>query len=123
MKLLAEVLIILVALAHLGFLILEMFLWQKDLGRKIFHLTPEFAAQSAGLAKNQGFYNGILAAGLLWSFCLQNPQSQFDFRVFFLLAIVAAGVYGAITVKRTILYFQAAPAAIALVVLEGVYKV
>lgn len=114
---LAEVLIILVAISHLGFLVLEMFLWQTETGRKIFHLTPEFAAQSATLAKNQGFYNGILAAGLLWSFFLQNPQSQFDFRVFFLLAVVGAGVFGAFTAKRSILYYQALPAAVALAVL------
>lgn len=114
MMLLAEILVAVVALLHIGFLVLEMFLWQTATGRKIFHLTPEFAEKSAGLAKNQGFYNGILAAGLIWSFFIGNPEFQLEVRVFFLLAVIAAGLFGALTVKRSILYIQALPAFLAL---------
>lgn len=112
MNLLARLLVVLVALAHVGFLVLEMFLWSGPTGQRIFGMTPEFAAQSAVLAANQGFYNGILAAGLLWG-ALRNNR---EFMIFFLLSVIAAGVFGALTAKMTILYTQAAPALVALVV-------
>jgi len=103
-------LVVLVALAHVGFLVLEMFLWTGPIGQRVFAMTPEFAAQTAVLAANQGFYNGILAAGLLWG-ALRNDRA---FMIFFLLAVIGAGIYGGLTAKVSILYIQAAPAALAL---------
>lgn len=111
---LAGMLTALVALLHIGFLVLETFLWQTPTGLKIFHMTPEAAAHSAVVAKNQGIYNGVLAAGLIWSFFVTDPHFQLALRTFFLGAIVVVGVYGAATAKRTILYIQALPAALAL---------
>jgi len=101
-----------VAILHLGFLILEMFLWTKPLGRRIFGLRREFADQTAALAANQGLYNGFLAAGLLWGLFSHQPSDEIT--VFFLACVIVAGVYGALTVKRTILFVQALPGAIAL---------
>jgi putative membrane protein len=110
MNMLARGLVVLVALLHVGFLVLEMFLWSGPTGQRVFDMTPEFAAQTAVLAANQGFYNGILAAGLLWG-ALRNDRS---FMIFFLLAVIAAGVFGAFTAKISILYMQAAPGLVAL---------
>jgi putative membrane protein len=102
----------LVAALHVYFLVLEMFLWDRPPGRRVFGTTPEFAAASKTLAANQGLYNGFLAAGLAWALWLgTNGQA---IRVFFLVCIIVAGVYGAITASRRILYVQAAPAALAL---------
>ncbi len=106
---LAKLAIVFVALEHLGFLVLEMFLWTKPTGRRIFGLSAELAQSSRALAANQGLYNGILAAGLIWS--LYNGLSA---QVFFLICVIIAGIFGAITAKRTILWIQALPAAIAL---------
>lgn len=114
MSMIAASFIILVAALHIGFLILEMFLWNTPVGRKIFHLKPEFASESATLAKNQGLYNGILAAGLIWSFFIPDPAFQASVRYFFLTAIIIAGVYGALTAKPTIFFYQALPALLAL---------
>ena len=113
----ANVLVALVAALHLYFLILEMFLWTKPLGLKTFRNTPEKAADSAVLAANQGLYNGFLAAGLLWGLADGNPGFSFQIKTFFLLCVITAGVYGAVTVSRRILYIQAAPAAVALILL------
>jgi len=110
MNTLARLLVVLVALAHVGFLVLEMFLWSGPTGQRVFGMTPEFAEQTAVLAANQGFYNGILAAGLLWG-ALTNNRA---FMIFFLLAVIAAGVFGAFTAKLSILYLQAAPGLVAL---------
>ncbi len=110
MTMLARLLVVLVALAHVGFLVLEMFLWSGPTGQRVFAMTPEFAEQTAVLAANQGFYNGILAAGLLWG-ALTNNRA---FMIFFLLAVIAAGVFGAFTAKMSILYLQAAPGLVAL---------
>jgi putative membrane protein len=99
-----------VALQHLGFLVLEMFLWDHPVGRRIFRLEPEFSKRSRALAANQGLYNGFLAAGLLWG-CFGGGTQVL---VFFLSCVVVAGVYGAATVKRSVLFVQALPAAIAL---------
>jgi putative membrane protein len=96
---------------------LEMFLWDRPLGRRTFGLTPEFAAASKTLAANQGLYNGFLAAGLLWGLWLGAPG--LPVKVFFLVCVLVAGVFGAITVNRKILFVQAAPAAIALVALAA----
>lgn len=115
MKNLACVLIVVVALEHLAFLVLEMFLWTTPTGMRVFALTPEFAQQSATLAANQGLYNGFLAAGLIWS--LLKKGDAFATRVFFLACVIVAGVFGGYTVKSSIFLVQAAPALIALLVL------
>lgn len=112
MYLLGNVLIGLVALLHLYFLILEMFLWDTPFGRKAFALTPEFAAESKTLAANQGLYNGFLAAGLTWGICLGGEG--FAIKMFFLSCVIIAGVFGAMTVSRKIFFVQALPAIIAL---------
>ena len=113
MKKVATALVALVAIEHLYILVLEMFLWTKPAGLRAFGLTPEFAEQTAVLAANQGLYNGFLAAGLIWG--LIRKDDGFPLRVFFLVCIIIAGVFGAITSKRSILFVQAAPALIALV--------
>jgi putative membrane protein len=113
----ANLLVALVAALHVYFLVLEMFLWTKPLGLKTFRNTPEKAADSAVLAANQGLYNGFLAAGLLWGLVQGTPAFAFQIKTFFLLCVIVAGVYGAATVSRRILYVQALPAAIALILL------
>jgi putative membrane protein len=113
----ANLLVALVALLHVYFLVLEMFLWTKPLGLKTFRNSPEKAAESAVLAANQGLYNGFLAAGLAWGLVQGVPAFAFQIKVFFLLCVIVAGVYGAATVSRRILYVQAAPAALALILL------
>jgi putative membrane protein len=112
MKLLADVLVALVALLHCWFLVLEMFLWDKPLGLKTFRQTRETAAASKVLAANQGLYNGFLAAGLFWGLSLGSAGSAIT--LFFLGCVVVAGVYGAVTVGRKILFVQALPAALAM---------
>jgi putative membrane protein len=111
----ASVLIALVALLHLYFLVLEMFLWDKPAGLKAFGNTPQRAADTRILAANQGLYNGFLAAGLLWG--LVQGAAGGSFKVFFLLCVIVAGVYGAATASRKILYVQALPGAVALAAL------
>jgi len=113
MQLLLSLLIVFIILEHIGFLILEMFLWNKPLGLKVFKLTPQKAEATKILASNQGLYNGFLAIGLLLAFVLENHI----FITFFLLCIVTAGIYGAYSVSKSILYVQALPAAAALAVL------
>jgi len=108
----AAVLIALVALLHLYFLVLEMFLWDKPAGLKAFNNTPQRAADTKVLAANQGLYNGFLAAGLLWG--LSQGAAGNAFKIFFLLCVIVAGVYGAATASRKILYVQALPGALAL---------
>ncbi|PKO38426.1 MAG: DUF1304 domain-containing protein [Betaproteobacteria bacterium HGW-Betaproteobacteria-4] len=103
----------LVALLHIYILYLEMFLWDTAKGRKAFGLTPEFAAASKVLAANQGLYNGFLAAGLIWGMS-QGPAGQ-SVTIFFLGCVVVAGVFGAATSSRKILFVQGLPGAIALV--------
>ncbi|WP_269822846.1 DUF1304 domain-containing protein [Rheinheimera faecalis] len=121
MALISDFLILLVALLHLYFLVLEMFLWDKPKGMKAFGLTPQKAAETKVLAANQGLYNGFLAAGLLWGLyqglVYQGDAGQ-DFKVFFLLCVLVAGVYGAMTASKKILYIQALPAALALLFLS-----
>jgi putative membrane protein len=113
----ANLLVALVAALHLYFLVLEMFLWTKPLGLKTFRNSPEKAADSAVLAANQGLYNGFLAAGLIWGLLQAVPAFAFQIKTFFLLCVIVAGIYGAATVSRRILWVQAAPAAIALILL------
>jgi len=112
MKMLSRLLIALVALEHLGILVIEMFFWDKPFGLDAFHNTLDVAKASATLAGNQGLYNGFLAAGLLWSLI----QGRRDTKLFFLGCVVVAGVYGAATAFASILFVQALPAAIAFAV-------
>jgi len=112
--LLRNVLVAFVALEHLGFLVLEMFLFKSPAGRRVFRTTPEFAVQAAPLAANQGLYNGFLAAGLIWSL-LAPEQMAAPLRLFFLACVLVAAVFGAATVSRRILVIQGLPAALALV--------
>ena len=113
MTILANILIVIVALLHLGFLALEMFFWDHPFGRKRFGMTSEYSKASATLAANQGLYNGFLAAGLLWGL----STGQFDVKMFFLICVVIAGIYGGLTARRTILYVQALPGLLALILL------
>lgn len=112
MTIVANITVALVALLHLWFLVLEMFLWTRPPGLRIFRLTPEFAAASKALAANQGLYNGFLAAGLAWGLVLGDAGNPI--KVFFLGCVVVAGVFGALTVGRKILWVQALPGAVAL---------
>jgi putative membrane protein len=109
MKFLANLSVLMVAALHVGFLTLEMFLWQEPIGLQVFHLTAEEAAITSVLAGNQGLYNGFLAAGLTWS-TLRNNR---EFVLFFLAYVVVAGVYGSLTASASILYVQALPAVVA----------
>ncbi len=111
MTLASQVLTALVALLHVYFLVLEMFLWATPFGAKTFARPLEEMRQTKPLAANQGLYNGFLAAGLVWSFWAGH-----DVRVFFLVCVIVAGVYGAATASRTILFVQALPAIAALAV-------
>jgi putative membrane protein len=111
MKTLAKILTGFVALEHIIFLIVEMFLWQHPIGMGMFNLTPEFAAEPVHFALNQGVYYGWLAAGLCWALM----AAKRDVRIFFLLCVVVAGIFGAVTVSPTILVAQAVPAALALI--------
>ena len=110
MGVLADLATALVALLHLWFLVLEMFLWTKPLGLKTFRNTPDRAEATRVLAANQGLYNGFLAAGLAWGLAAGSQP----FKVFFLACVIVAGAYGAWSVSRRILWVQAAPAAVAL---------
>ena len=113
MSVLATVLTALVALVHVGIVVLEMVLWDRPQGRAVFGTTPEQAAQTKVLAANQGLYNGFLVAGLVLA--LVGPEEhRFAFAVFTLSCVAVAGVYGAITVSRRILWVQTVPAVLAL---------
>jgi putative membrane protein len=114
MSTLAIALIALVAVLHLGFLVLEMFLWTRPAGMRVFRLSPQQAQQSKVLAANQGLYNGFLAAGLIYGIATGSRE----FVLFFLACVVVAGVYGAITVNRRIFFVQALPALLAIAVLR-----
>lgn len=116
MRMAAAILVGVIVLAHLWFLVLEMFLWRTPIGRKTFGTTPEVAESSAALAANQGLYNGFLAAGLVWGL-VQGPAGGRATLTFFLACIVIAGVFGSFTAKRSILFIQALPAAVALILL------
>lgn len=112
MSIAAKFLTAIVALQHLWFMVLEMFLWTKPIGMKTFGTTAEFAEASAALVANQGLYNGFLAAGLLWA--LLRKSDGFAVQVFFLSCVVVAGIFGGLTAKTSILFVQAAPALLAL---------
>jgi putative membrane protein len=112
MRAIADIAIGLVALLHVYFLVLEMFLWDKPYGLKTFGMTPEKAATTKSLAMNQGLYNGFLAAGLAWGLAL--GPAGLGIKFFFLACVIAAGIFGSITASRKILWVQAVPAAVAL---------
>ena len=115
MALIANVVVGVVALLHLYFLVLEMFLWDKPAGLRAFGQTLEAARASKVLAANQGLYNGFLAAGLVWGLLL-GPSGT-GVKIFFLACVLIAGLFGAATASRKILFVQALPAAIGLALL------
>lgn len=106
----ASGLIVLVALAHLAFMVIEMLFWDHPFGRRLFGMSPEQSAASATLAFNQGLYNGFLAAGLAWGLW----RDRLDLKVFFLGCVIVAGLVGGLTAKPSIVLSQALPAALAL---------
>ncbi len=110
-----NILVAIVALIHVYIVILEMVLWDKPLGRKAFGLSREFATATKVLAANQGLYNGFLVAGLVWG--LYEGDAGFAIKLFFLACVLVAGLFGAATASRKILFIQALPAALALVAL------
>ena len=111
MKIFSHHMVLFIAILHIVFLILEMFLWDHPVGYKVFATTPEFAATSAVLAMNQGLYNGFLAEGLI----VGLVKKDIAFKVFFLSCIIVAGIFGALTAKMSILFIQTAPALLALI--------
>lgn len=113
MKTLALILCLIVALEHLGFLYLEMFLWTKSAGRKIFGNSQEDAEKTKVLAANQGLYNGFLAAGLIWGLLYPVAQIGYQIQLFFLVCVTIAGIYGGLSAKKSILLIQGLPAFIA----------
>lgn len=115
MRIVADILVGLVALLHFYFMTLEMFFWTKPLGLKAFGQSREKAEASKVLAANQGLYNGFLVAGLVWGVIDPNPFQGHAVRIFFLACVVIAGVYGAWTVNRKIFFIQALPALLALI--------
>jgi putative membrane protein len=110
MELAAKIMVGLVALIHVYILVLEMFLWRTERTRATFGTTAEFARESAPLAANQGLYNGFLAAGLFYGLITDDTT----FQIFFLCCVVVAGIFGAITANRRILFVQVIPGAVAL---------
>ena len=115
LKKLANLMVAIVAFEHLGFLVLEMFLWTEPVGMRVFGLTPEFARESAPLAMNQGLYNGFLAAGLIWG--LLSKENGLAIKVFFLACVIVAGIFGGLTAKASIVVVQGGPALLALALL------
>ncbi len=120
MHILADVALVVVAVLHLAFLVLEMFLWTKPFGMRTFRLSPELAQASAGLAANQGLYNGFLAAGLIWG--VIGGDGAYAIRLFFLGCVIVAGIFGGLTAKRSIIYMQALPGLLALLAVLLAHK-
>lgn len=112
---LGNLVVLLLAALHVYILVLEMFLWDKPQGRKAFGLSQEFATQTKTLAANQGLYNGFLAAGLFWGLIL--GEAGLSVKVFFLVCVLVAGIYGAATASKKILFIQAVPATVGLLLL------
>jgi len=115
MSLIAQLLVGLIALLHSYIMVLEMFLWTTPRALKAFGQTPASAQASKTLAANQGLYNGFLAAGLIWGLVYPDPQFAWQIQMFFLACVAVAGIYGAITAKRSILFIQTVPAVIAMI--------
>ncbi len=113
MRLLADTAVLAVAILHIAFMALEMILWSKPVGQKILRLKPDYASVTRTLAANQGLYNGFIAAGLIWS--LLTDQFGYNLQVFFLACVIVAGVFGGITTSRLIIWAQALPGIIALI--------
>ena len=115
MQILSTILVALVALEHLYILNMEMFAWET-LGKKTFKgsLPNELFKPTKKLAANQGLYNGFLAAGLIWSFFIENEEWQKNIQLFFLGCVIVAGIYGALSASRKIFFVQALPAILAL---------
>ena len=111
MKLIAYIFTLIVAISHVGIMVLEMFFWNHPIGQTIFNMAPAVAESSAVLAMNQGLYNGFLAVGLFWGLVSKRT----DIKVFFLICVVIAGIFGGITAKTSILFTQGLPALIALI--------
>ncbi len=111
---LADIQVLFVCGMHIFFMILEMFLWQKPLGLRIFRNTAEKARLSSALAANQGLYNGFLAAGLIWGMVNPNPDFAVQVKMFFLGCITIAGIYGGYSVNKRIFYIQSLPAVLAM---------
>jgi putative membrane protein len=114
MAMLLDGLLLLTALLHVAFMLLEMLLWSRPIGRRVFGLSVERASMTRTLAANQGLYNGFLAAGLIWAWW----SGSFSLQVFFLCCVLLAGLFGALTVSRTIFWVQGFPALLALLVLQ-----
>lgn len=117
MNLMANSIVVLVAILHIYFMILEMFLWTRPLGLKIFRQSIEMANASSVLAANQGLYNGFLAAGLIWSLFVAEVSFGRQIQIFFLSCVAIAGIYGGWTVHKRIFFVQCLPALIGLIVL------
>ncbi len=117
MEYIAVVLVFLVAIEHVYILVLEMFLWTTPRALRVFGITRELAESTKAMAANQGLYNGFLAAGLFWGLFHNNSDFGFQIQVFFLLCILVAAIYGAATVKKSILVVQGLPALLALLAL------
>ena len=117
MEFIVNALVALIAVLHIYFLVLEMFLWTKPMGLKVFRQSLEQAKSSSVLAANQGLYNGFLVAGLVWG--LVQPQAEFawQIKVFFLTCVTMAGLYGGFSVGKKIFFVQALPALLALIFL------
>jgi len=113
----ATLLVALVALLHVYIMLLEMLWWDTPRGHRAFNLTPEFAGRTKVLAINQGLYNGFLAAGLIWGLLYPLPEFGWQIQLFFLACVAVAGIVGAITSNRKILFIQTVPAVIAIVAL------
>jgi len=114
----AQIIIGLVAIIHIYILWLEMFAWTTQ-APKVFKTIPkELFKPTTTLAANQGLYNGFLAAGLIWSLCISDPHWKFYVAIFFLCCVIIAGIYGAATASKKILYVQSIPALLALILLH-----
>jgi putative membrane protein len=119
MQQIANIFIAIVAVLHLYFLLLEMFMWTKPNGRKAFGTTQQFAEETKVLAANQGLYNGFLAAGLVWGLLQNDWHTSFHIKIFFLTCVIIAGIYGAYSTKKIkLFYIQGLPALVALVLLH-----
>ncbi|WEJ58707.1 DUF1304 domain-containing protein [Devosia sp. FJ2-5-3] len=116
MPAIAAILVALIALLHIYIMLLEMVWWDSPRGRKAFGLTPEFSKATRALAANQGLYNGFLAAGLIWGLVHPDPAFGWQVQIFFLACVGVAGLFGAATAGRKILFIQTVPAVIALLV-------
>ena len=112
---LSKLLVGLVAVLHFCFLVLEMFLWTRPFGLKIFKQSKQRAQDTAALAMNQGLYNGFLSAGLIWGLLQAPVEFSVKIVVFFLVCVITAGIFGACTANKSILYIQAVPEFVALI--------